>query len=213
MILLLLLSLLAGMVLVLFAVTSPGQRAGQVIMAVASQLGGVAAQARTAVGDAQQALQNATDPTHPPTGLTYDNEFSALQVWHVGDGLPGGNEYVVTLQTITRREGATLPETAQYAVIHAELRQPRQTRLLGQVVRSDSDPHDYVLYQGETFRISKALYRVNWISQTEKALAAGRLPQPRPGDCPAEVRLSVTRERAENGQADGSGPTSAAARP
>jgi hypothetical protein len=177
-ILLLLVSLLAGMVLLLFAVTSLVNAPGQLTGGVASQLGGVAAQARNAVSDAQQALQNATDPTHPPTGLIYDNEFDALQVWHVGDGLPGGNEYVVTLQAITRREGATLPETAQYAVVHAELRQPRQTRWLGQVVRSDTDPHDYVLYQGETFRISTALYRVNWISQTEKAMAAGVFRNP-----------------------------------
>jgi hypothetical protein len=177
-ILLLLLSILAGIVLVLFAVASLVSVPGQVTSGVGSQLGGVASQARSAVSDAQQALQNATDPTHPPTGLTYDNEFSLLQVWHVGDGLPGGNEYVLTLQSIKRREGANLPETALYAVIHAELRQPRETRLFGQVVRSDSDPHDIVVYKGETFRISNALYRVNWISQNENAMAAGVFRNP-----------------------------------
>ena len=104
--------------------------------------------------------------------------FSSLQVWHVGDGLPGGNEYVFTLQSIKRREGANSPDTSLYAVIHAELRKPRETRLLGQVVRSDSDPHDYVLYKGETWRISNALYRVNWISQDEDALAAGVFRNP-----------------------------------
>jgi hypothetical protein len=140
--------------------------------------GGVAAQASQAISSAQQALQNATDPNHPPVGLAYDTEFTALDVWHVGDGLPGGAEYVLTIQSIKRREGAPSPDTSLYAVVHAELRQPRVTRILGQVVRSDSDPHDYVLYKGETFQIGRVVYRVNWVSQDENAVAAGVVRNP-----------------------------------
>ncbi len=176
--LLLLLSLLAGVVLMLFAVLSLVNAPGQLAGGVSTGLGGVASEASRAVSGAQQALQNATDPNHPPTGLTYDNEFSALPVWHVGDGLPGGTQYVLSLQTIRRRAGADSPDTALYAVIHAELRQPRETRILGQLVRSDADAHDYVIYKGETFRIGRALYRVNWISQDENTLAAGRYRNP-----------------------------------
>jgi hypothetical protein len=62
--------------------------------------------------------------------------------------------------------------------MHAELRQPRETRLLGLLVRSDSDPHEYAVYKGETFRIGRALYRVNWISKAENAIAAGMLRNP-----------------------------------
>ena len=79
---------------------------------------------------------------------------------------------------IRRRAGADSADTALYAVIHAELRQPRETRILGQLVRSDADAHDYVIYKGETFRIGRALYRVNWISQDENALAVGRYRSP-----------------------------------
>jgi len=177
-VLLLLLSILAGVVLMLFTVASLVNAPGQVAGGVGSRLGGVASEASRAVSGAQQALQNATDPNHPPTGLIYDNEFSALPVWHVGEGLPGGSQYVVTLQTIKRRDGADSPDTAQYAVFHAQLRQPRETRVLGQLLRSDPDAHDYVLYKGETFRIGRALYRVNWISQEEMAIAAGVLRHP-----------------------------------
>ena len=177
-ILLLLLAILAAVVLVLFAVASLINVPGQVAGGVSSQLGGVAAQASRAVSGAQQALQNATDPNHPPTGLTYDTEFSSLQTWHVGDGLPGGTDYVLTVQSIKRRDGADAPETALYALIHAQLRQPRETRLFGQVIRSDSDPHDYALYKGETFRIGRAVYRVNWVSQDENGLAAGVVRHP-----------------------------------
>jgi hypothetical protein len=176
--LLLLLSLLAGVVLMLFAMLSLVNAPGQLAGGVSTGLGGVASEASRAVSGAQQALQNATDPNHPPIGLTYDNEFSALPVWHVGDGLPGGTQYVLSLQTIRRRAGADSPDTALYAVIHAELRQPRETRILGQLVRSDADGHDYVIYKGETFRIGRAWYRVNWISQDENALAAGRYRNP-----------------------------------
>jgi hypothetical protein len=177
-VLLLLLSILAGVVLVLFAVASLVNVPGQVAGGVNSRLSGVAADASRAVSGAQQALQNATDPNHPPTGLIQDNEFSALQVWHVGDGLPGGTQYVLTLQAIKRRDGADSADTALYAVIHAELRQPRETRLLGQLIRSDPDPHDYVIYKGEPFRVGRAVYRVNWISQEEAALGAGVLRHP-----------------------------------
>ncbi len=177
-VLLLLLSILAGVVLMLFTLASLVNAPGQLAGGVGSRLGGVASEASRAVSGAQQALQNATDPNHPPTGLIYDNEFSALPVWHVGEGLPGGSQYVVTLQTIKRRDGADSPDTAQYAVFHAQLRQPRETRVLGQLLRSDPDAHDYVLYKGETFRIGRALYRVNWISQEEMAIAAGVLRHP-----------------------------------
>jgi hypothetical protein len=172
-ILLLLLSILATVVMLLLAVAPlvsvPGQMAG----GVSSQLGGVASQASRAVSSAQQAVQGVTDPNHPPTGLTQDTEFTELHVWRVGDGLPGGSVYVLTLQAIKRREGADSPDTALYAVVHAELRQPHETRLLGQLIHSDSDSHEYVLYKGEAFRIGRALYRVNWISQEQAALAAG----------------------------------------
>jgi hypothetical protein len=170
-VLLLLLSLLAAVVFVFVAVQS--------VVNVPSQVtGGVGSQLQRAVGNAQTALQNAADPNHPPSGLVYDTEFAALDVWHVGDGLPGGTDYVLTLQSVKRRDGATSPETAQYAVIHAELRQPRQTRVLGQLIRSDSDAHDYVVYQGEMFRIGHSVYRMNWVSQDENAAASGVVRQP-----------------------------------
>jgi hypothetical protein len=169
--LLILLAILAGVGLVLLAMAS--------LTNVPTQFGGgVASQASRAVSAAQQVLQNATDPNHPPAGLMYDAEFSSLQVWHVGEGLPGGTQYVVAVQAVRRRDGTDSPDTALYAVMHAELRQPRETRIFGRLLRSDSDPHDHVLYKGETFRIGRALYRVNWISQTDNALAAGALRQP-----------------------------------
>lgn len=177
-ILVMLLAILGAVILVLFAVASLVNVPGQVAGGVGAQLGGVATQASRAVSGAQQALQNATDPNHPPAGLTYDNEFATLDTWHVGEGLPGGTQYVLTVRSIERRQGAGTPETALYAVVRAELRQPHEIRILGQLLRSDSDAHEYAVYKGETFRIGRALYRVNWISQEEYALAAGVLRRP-----------------------------------
>ncbi|MCA1648480.1 MAG: hypothetical protein LC797_24475 [Chloroflexi bacterium] len=176
--LLLLLAILAGVVLVLFAVATLVNAPSRVVGGVGAGVSGVAAEASRAVSSAQQAVQNATDPNHPPTGLAYDDEYSALLVWHVGDELPGGSQYRLAVQAIKRRDGADSADTALYAVIHAELRQPRETRVLGQLLRSDSDPHDYVAYKGETFGIGRAVYRVNWISQEDTAIAAGVLRRP-----------------------------------
>jgi type II secretory pathway pseudopilin PulG len=169
--LVLLLAILATVIVGLFALVS-------VVNAPREVATGVTAQAGQALSSAQQAIQNATDPNHPPSGLNYDTELTALDVWHVGDGLPGGTNYVVTIQSIQRRPGAPSSDTGEYAVMHAELRQPRVTRILGQVVRSDSDPHDFVVYKGEMFRLSGVMYRVNWISQQAGEVAAGVVRDP-----------------------------------
>jgi hypothetical protein len=171
--LLLLLAILAGVVLMLFALMSLLNAPAQLAGGVGAQLTGVSAQASRAVSGAQQALQNVTDPNRPPTGLAYDTEYNALQTWRVGERLPDGAQYVLSVGSIRRRDGTDSPDTGLYAVIHAELRQPRETRLLGQLLRTDSDAHDYVLYKGESFRIGRTWYRVNWISQEASALAAG----------------------------------------
>jgi hypothetical protein len=168
--LLLLFGIFAALVLVLVSVSS--------LSNVSSQVGGVAGQASRALGSAQQAVQNAVDPNHPPSGLTYDTEFTAIDTWHLGDALPGGTEYAVTLERIERRSGAESPDTALYAVLRAQLRQPRETRILGQLVRSDSDAHEYVVYTGEAFRIGHSVYRANWISQDAGTFAAGVLRNP-----------------------------------
>jgi hypothetical protein len=168
--LLLLLAILAAVVFVFFSVAS--------LTSVPSQLGGVGSQASRAVTSAQQAVQSVVDPNHPPLGLAYDTEFAAIDTWKIGDGLPGGTQYVLTLKAIQRRDGAQTQDTALYATIHAELRQPHETRVLGQVVHTDSDAHDYVIYKGEAFRIGSVVYRVNWISQETGSLGAGVLRNP-----------------------------------
>ncbi|HET6316499.1 MAG TPA: hypothetical protein VFG86_08575 [Chloroflexota bacterium] len=176
--LLLMLSALAGMLVVLFAVLSllntPARLAGD----VGSRLSGVSTEASRAVSGAQQALQNATDPNRPPVGLVQDTEFTSLQAVNIGERLPEASQYTLTVQTIRRREGADSADTSLYAIIHAELRQPRETRVLGLLVRTDRDPHDHAVYKGESFRIASALYRVNWISQEDNVVAIARYRHP-----------------------------------
>jgi hypothetical protein len=166
----LLLAILAGVAMLVLAMGS--------LLNVPNNVGGVASQARGAVTSAQQALQDATDPNHPPRGLSYDTEFSALQIVHVGEGLPGGTQYVLTVTAIKRRENAESADTALYATVHAQLREPRETRVLGQVVRTDADPHDHAVYKGETLRIGRAVYRINWLSEAESAVALATYRNP-----------------------------------
>lgn len=165
--------MLATVGVALWAVVSLVNAPARLAGGVGTQVSDTAASVGRAVSGAQQNLQALTDPAHPPSGLTYDTEYAALQTWRVGDRLPDATQYVLTLQVIKRREPADSPDTALYAVIHAELRQPRETRLLGQLLRSDADPHDHVVYKGESFRVGRTLYRANWISQAEGTLAAG----------------------------------------
>src|SRR5918997_1679479 len=92
--LLLLLAILAGVLLALFAIASlvnvPGSVSGQV--------GGLALEAGRTLSGAQQALQRATDRNPPPLGLTHDTEFTALHTWRIGDQLPAGSDYVLTVE-------------------------------------------------------------------------------------------------------------------
>ncbi|MDQ3811097.1 MAG: hypothetical protein M3336_12480 [Chloroflexota bacterium] len=177
-VLLLLLAILAAVLLMLFALASLLNAPGQVVGGVGSRLSGATAEAGRVVGGAQQALQNLTDPNRPPTGLVYDTEYSALYTWRVGERLPDAGQYVLTLQLVRRREGTDSPDTGQFAVVHAELRQPRETRVFGQLLRSDSDPREHVLYKGETFRIGRTLYRVNWVSLEAQSMAAAQYRHP-----------------------------------
>lgn len=176
--LVLLLAILGVVLLVFLTVASLVTVPGQVAGGLGSRLGAVGETSAQAVARAQQAIQDATDPQHPPTGLTYDTEFSSLLVVHTSEHLPGGTDYVLSLISLTRRPNAPSADVGQYATVRAELRQPRETRLLGQLIRTDSDPHDYALYKGESFRIGRAVYRVNWVSESEAsmAIAAYRTP-------------------------------------
>ena len=169
--LLILLTILVGFALMVMAVASLVGVPGRIASDVGGTVGNIAAEAGRVVGSAGQALRDATDPSRPPTGLTYDVEFTALRVLQVQDRLPEAREYVLTVREIRRRDGAESPDVALYAVVHAELRQPRETRVLGQVVRTDSDPRDHFVYKGEAFRIGRAYYRVNWISREQGTLA------------------------------------------
>jgi hypothetical protein len=172
--LLLLLAILAGVLLVVFAIASLTSVPGS----VGGQVGGLATEAGRTLTGAQQALQRATDRNPPPLGLAYDTELTALHTWRIGDQLPGGSAYVLSVEGVRRRDGAESTDTALFAVIAAELRQPRETRLFGQVLRSDEDRREHIVYKGETFRIGRALYRVNWVSQQDAGLAAGTLRHP-----------------------------------
>src|SRR3954462_422768 len=82
--LLLLLTVLAGMLVLLFAVLSLVNTPARVAGDLGSSLNGVGTQASRAVSGAQQALQNVTDPNRPPVGLVQDTEFTSLQALRIG---------------------------------------------------------------------------------------------------------------------------------
>lgn len=176
--LLLLLTLTAGMAALILAVGSLVGLPGRTAESIGGRVGSAASDAARGVSEAARSLRDAADPAHPPTGFTYDQEYVELRVVGASQPIAEPREYSLILKEVRRREGAPTPDTALYAVGHAELRSPRETRILGQLVRSDSDPRDHVLYKGELFRIGRAIFRVNWVSLEQGRMAVLSLRTP-----------------------------------
>lgn len=163
--LLILLAVLWGIVSFMsFAARAPGSLGEQVSTAIERSAGVVSAIAQRA--------SDALDPAHPPrSALAQDVEIDELLRLDVGKPLPNTTTHAVTLASVQRRPGAEGPDAAVYAVLHSELRTPQETKVLGVTVHSSTDPRDYYLYKGETIRIGRKLYKVNWVSVERQQLA------------------------------------------
>lgn len=132
-----------------------------------------------AVSQAVEGVRDLGDPAHPPRqALAQDAEFNELMRLDVGSPLADAGERTLVVAAVQRREGAESADAAVYATIHSELRTPRETLVLGIVVRTSRDPQDYYLYKGESFRVGRRLYKVNWVSldRQQIAIAAYRDP-------------------------------------
>ena len=98
-------------------------------------------------------------------------------MWTRSSGLPvmsevsGSTTRDLTIASIQRRADPSGPDGAVYAVLHGELKQAQETKILGVTVRSTRDPRDYYLYKGETIRIGRKLYKVNWVSVERQQVA------------------------------------------
>jgi hypothetical protein len=140
--------------------------------AIGDQVTGALQRGAGAVGAAGQHVADTFDPAHPPRdALVQDVEIDELLRLDVGAKLAGSSTRELTVASIQRRADPSGPDGAVYAVIHGELREPQETKVLGMTVRSTRDPKDYYLYKGETIRIGRKLYRVNWVSVERQQLA------------------------------------------
>lgn len=124
----------------------------------------------TAIG---QGVSDTFNPTHPPRyAISQDTEFSSLTAIGAGEAIGSSSEYVFTLADVQRRSDASgNPDVAQYAVIQRRYQVPRETKVLGLTVHVDRGEQQYVLDRGETFRIGRQLYKVNWVSAAERRMA------------------------------------------
>src|SRR5581483_4367823 len=135
------------------------------------------------------AAPRALDPTHPPRGtLVYDAELDELRIVEPNGAVASHPARDLVLARIEKRVGAESPETAQYAVVLDRLSVPRETRVLGVVVRRSDDAHEHVVYDGQFFRVGRALYKVNWVQFAPPRMAVGRLRNP---DVPVEELVFV----------------------
>lgn len=140
--------------------------------ALAEQLGNAVERGASAVGAVGQRVADAFDPAHPPRhALVQDVEIDELLRVNVGGQVAGSSTRELTVSSIQRRADPTGPDGAVYAVLHGELREAQETKVLGVTVRSTRDPKDYYLYKGETIRIGRKLYKVNWVSIERQQVA------------------------------------------
>jgi len=164
-VLLILLALLWGLVtMISVGVRAPG--------AIGEQIGGAIERGASAVGAIGQRAADTFDPAHPPRqGLAQDVEIDELIRVNVGGQVAGSSARDLTVASIQRRADPSGPDGAVYAVLHGELREAQETKVLGITVRSTRDPRDYYLYKGETVRIGQKLYKVNWVSIERQQVA------------------------------------------
>ena len=152
---------------------------GRTTAGVGDRIGAAIEGGAGTVARAVQTVRDVTDPAHPPReALAQDTEFDELVRLDVGASIVGSQTRTLTITSIQRRPDAPDPDQGVYAVVHSELVTPRETRILGMVVRRDRDPRDDYLYKGETFRVGRRLYKVNWVSldRQQIAIAAYRDP-------------------------------------
>ncbi|GEM_PF-3301552 len=176
---LLALALLAGVLLVvviLFELLTTATGLGGGLERQASQV--AERVSRTAAG-AVQSAQDLADPAHPPREpLAFDTEFSALVVYGVGDQIAATSENVLTLSAVRRRADVEDPRLGAYAMVQKTYRQPRERRVLGVLIGTDTGAQDFYLYAGESFRVGRTLYKVNWVSYGDQRLAVATYRRP-----------------------------------
>jgi hypothetical protein len=163
-----LLILLAG----LWAIVTTVNAGIRAPAAIGEQIGGAIERGANAAGAVGQRVADTFDPAHPPRqALPQDVEIDELLRVNVGGQVAGSNTRELTVASIQRRADPSGPDGAVYAVLHGELRTPKETTVFGVSVRSTRDPQDYYLYKGETIRIGQKLYKMNWVSLERQQIA------------------------------------------
>ena len=166
------LTLLLILLAVLWGVVSFVNLSVRAPAAIGEQITSALERGAAAAGAAGQRVADAFDPAHPPRqALAQDVEIDELLRLNVGADAPGTATRTLTVASVQRRADPSGPDGAIYAVLHSELRTPRETKVLGMTVRSTRDPQDYYLYKGETIRIGQRLYKVNWVSMERQQVA------------------------------------------
>lgn len=142
---------------------------------VEQRLSGAVQRTGQVLTSAARAVGDVFDPTHPPRyPISQDTEFSSLTTVRVGDTIGQSTAYTFTVADIRRREDASgNPDIAQYAVLQRQFQTPRETKILGITVRVDRGEQQFIVDRGETFRIGPRLFKVNWISASDRQLAIG----------------------------------------
>jgi hypothetical protein len=171
--------LIALLLILLVTLVNFMSLAGQPFAGVGERASAAADRTGRAIGDLLQGMADRVNPSHPPrVAIDQDTEFEGFRVVGVGELLGETGEYEFRVEAIRRRDGAGSPDTAQYAVVKRQYRTPRETKIAGVTIRVDRGEAEHYLDKGESFRLGRALSKINWVSAERGQIAVGQYRQP-----------------------------------
>jgi hypothetical protein len=161
--------------LALVALAGATSLAGGPWRPLGDQVGGAVERSAQAAATSAQAVRDAFDPSHPPReALRQDTEFDALVVVPVGEALGTTAQSRVELARLAKRADARDVASAQHGLVRRVLVTPQPRRILGVPAGEDRGEQEHYLYQGQSFRLGAAYYKVNWVSVDRQQMAIAR---------------------------------------
>ncbi len=138
----------------------------------------------------RQELADRFDASHPPRHpIDYDVEFNAWTRVGTGGIVATSPQSQLVLVDVRRREDAATREQAHYAVVRQQLATARVTTVFGVPVRTETGEVDRFLYQGESFQLGDAFYKVNWVNPDSSEIAVAQYR--RREDVPATLKFTA----------------------
>ena len=182
--------LLFMLILLVAALPSPMSQLGSGLQGLAATPDRLAQTITAGSAALRQELVDRLDPSHPPRHpIAYDVEFSNWSRVGIGGAVVASSQNQLTLVDVRRRADAVGREQSYYAVVRQQQSEVRVTTLFGIPLHRESGQVERVLYQGESFVVGDAAYKVNWVGNDPGEIAVAQYR--RREDVPATLKFTT----------------------